>query len=126
MEYKFLITVESPNDSNEVIEAIQDFIELGRLKCTSATKDVLAQKHLQTKFLKIESSNLVSEHIVVDPNIMSGKACLKGTRIPISHLLSDFIGVAQRDIDEIADDYDIDRRALLTAFKEIAVHYDKF
>jgi uncharacterized protein (DUF433 family) len=39
------------------------------------------------------------EHIIVDPNISHGKACIKGTRIPVSVILDNLAaGESQEEI----------------------------
>lgn len=123
MKHQIVLTVQSPDEIDGAIEAIKDFISLGRSKCEGATKDPLAIKYLETELLDVKK-HLASEHIVVDPNIMSGKPVLKGTRIPISQLLANLLDVTKIEVDEIADDFDIDRNDLYRAFQEIAVHYE--
>lgn len=41
----------------------------------------------------------ISEHIHVDPNVMSGKPVIKGTRIPVEFILRKLgEGMTQRDL----------------------------
>lgn len=66
--------------------------------------------------------NLASEHIVIDPEIMSGKPCLKGTRVPIAMILSDLI--AYEMVFEVANDLSLNYDDLVAALKEIAAKYN--
>jgi len=60
------------------------------------------------------------ERISIDPNIMMGKPCIKGTRVPIEILLRRL--AAGRPVAEIAEDYGItadDVRAAQTFAAEL-------
>ena len=47
----------------------------------------------------------ISKHIIIDPERLNGKPCIKGTRIPVSTILANL--EEGMSINEIVDEFDL-------------------
>jgi uncharacterized protein (DUF433 family) len=66
-------------------------------------------------------------NIEYDKDIMGGRACLKGTRIPISIILADILSshYGKYAIREVTDDLNLDPVQVVNALEEVALLLDE-
>ena len=61
---------------------------------------------------------MFEERIIIDPEIRHGKPIIKGTRVPVDVILGSLAG--GMEIQEIADEYGIDKKDMQAAIEYAA------
>lgn len=85
--------------------------------------DMFAERIEQGRFIfpwRYAAEDRVSRPVSMNPNIMSGRLVVIGTRIPVTTLLGQ--KRSGRDVPEIASDYGLEPHAVEQALKHIGIH----